>query len=775
MGKILMRFPAELRKSFSSENMCTTPRGKRGIQLLRLAVALVPIGIGSVACAQDFFMGSDISLLSWEQSEHMVFSDTNGIAAAADQILYNHGDNLFRLRVFVGPNTNYSATNGAIQTTAYDVALAQQIKTDDPSAKFELDFHYSDTWADPGHQAIPSAWTGQTLPQLESTVQSYTTSTLQSFESAGVTPDIVQVGNEINGGMLWNTGKINFNGSTAVQEASWAAFGGLINSAIAGVHAAQTSGPKMQVAVTIAQGNQNGEPQFFFGDLTNPSYGNVPLSNIDVMGVDYYPTKTTDLGTMQSNLTTLANIYNKKIIVEETDAPWEKTSSTPASDPTYLDTPAGQQAYLTALATMVKGLPNNDGEGLVYWYPESVQVPGLFDYNGGTTALFDNTTSHVATVGVDAFATSQHQWNTSASSTWNTTGNWTNGTPNGAGVEADFFSAISGTQTISTSSAITLGTMNFNNANTYEIGGTGSLTLQDQVGYANVVVQAGTQQINVPLTIAGDTILTIRSGAALQLNAPVVVNSGQTLIPSGPGTVSYTSTVSVSSGASITFANSIHAQGLTVASTGTAAISDPTGTTVLAVDSLSNSGTINIENNEMIENYTDTDPAASIRAQLISGYNGGLWNGAGLNSSAAAANPGYALGYADGADNVVAGLSSGQIEVKFTIYGDADLDGAVTGSDFTILASNLGKSVSGWDQGDFDYDGLVGGTDFTLLVENLGRTANGAAITLPAADYVAIDAFAAANGLMADVPEPTSVALLAIAGLGLSMARRRRH
>src|ERR1700722_8916943 len=169
--------------------MYNTPRGKRGIRSLHLAAALVPLGIGGIACAQDFFMGSDISLLSWEQQEGMKFTDTTGIAATADQILYNHGDNLFRLRVFVNPNTNYSATDGAIQTTAYDIALAQQLKADDPSAKFELDFHYSDTWADPGHQTIPAAWAGQSLSTLESTVQSYTTTTLQSFESAGVTPD----------------------------------------------------------------------------------------------------------------------------------------------------------------------------------------------------------------------------------------------------------------------------------------------------------------------------------------------------------------------------------------------------------------------------------------------------------------------------------------------------------------------------------------------------------------------------------------------------------
>jgi arabinogalactan endo-1,4-beta-galactosidase len=757
--------------------MCTTPRGKsgrRGIRSLHLAIALVPIGIGAIAHAQDFFMGSDISLLTWEQQEGMTFTDTNGIAATADQILYNHGDNLFRLRVFVNPNTNYSATDGAIQTTAYDIALAQQLKADDPSAKFELDFHYSNTWADPGHQTIPTAWAGQSLSTLESTVQSYTTTTLQSFEAAGVTPDIVQVGNEINSGILWPTGELTFpKNNPTLNTSQWQAFGGLINSAIAGVHAAQTSGPKMQVAVTIAQGNESGEPQFFFGDLTNPTLGNVPASNIDVMGVDYYPTKTTDLSTMQTNLTALANTFNKKILVEETDAPWESTSV--ASDPAYAETPAGQEAYLNDLATMVKGLPNNDGMGLLYWYPESVQVPGQFDYNGGATALFDNTTSHTATAGINAFAASQHQWSTSGSSTWNTTANWTNGTPNGPGVEADFFSAISGTQTISTSSAITLGTMNFNNASTYVIGGTGSLTLQDQVGYANVVVQSGTQQINVPLTIAGDTVFTIDNGAALQITAPLTINSGQTLASAGAGTVSYTSTVTVSNGASMTIANSTHAQGLTVAAGAIATITGSTGSTVLTIDNLSNSGTIDLQNNEMIVNYTTSDPASAIRAQLISGYNGGLWNGTGIISSTAAVNHAYALGYADGADNVVAGLSSGQIEIKFTLYGDANLDGVVNGDDFTILASNLGQQVSGWDQGDFNYDGVVSGDDFTLLVANLGQQANGAALTLPAADYAAIDAFAAANGLMADVPEPGSAALLATAAIGLCAIRRRCH
>jgi arabinogalactan endo-1,4-beta-galactosidase len=752
--------------------MCAKPTAKRGISSIRLAAAAaVPLFVAGVARAGPFFMGSDISLETFMQQQGVVFTD-NGVAAPADQILYDNGDNLFRLRLFVNPNTSYSATGGAIQTTAYDIALAQQIKADDPSAKIELDLHYSDTWAAEGTQTTPSEWSGDTtLSQMQTQVYNYTLSTLNSFKSAGVLPDIVQIGNETNDGMLFPLGEINFSGSTAVQEASWAAYGSLVNSGISAVRAAQGAGPRIQVSLVIGNGDSSGEPQYFYGNLTNPSWGNVPASSFDIMGVDYYPS-TNDMSTLSSNLTALANTFNKKIMVMETAAPWEADSYL-TFDPAYSPySPANQQAYLSALATTVENLPNGDGMGLMYWYPESVQIPGYTIYNGGATALFNK--SYAALPAVSDFSITQHQWNISASGSWSTSGNWTNSTPNGSDVEADFLGAISANQTVTDSSSTTLGTIRFQNANTYTLSGAGSLTLQATVGWAYVVVQQGAQQINLPTTIASDTIFSVASGCSLTLGSPVTVNSGQILNPSGTGTINYQSSVTVSSSASMTFANSTHASALTVGSGATVAL---TGTgTVLELDSLSDAGTIDIQTNALLINYSSSDPISTIAGYIKSGYNNGAWNGLGIISTTAQTPTNgllYGVGYADGADGVVSGLSSGQIEVKYTLLGDANLDGVVNGEDFTILASNFNQPVTRWDQGDFNYGSVVNGEDFTLMAANFNQEAGGAA---SAGDVAALDAFAAANGLSlptSSVPEPASAVMLVMAGLGILRRRRR--
>jgi Dockerin type I domain len=153
------------------------------------------------------------------------------------------------------------------------------------------------------------------------------------------------------------------------------------------------------------------------------------------------------------------------------------------------------------------------------------------------------------------------------------------------------------------------------------------------------------------------------------------------------------------------------------------------GASTVTALSISGSGTLDVGNNHMFVDFSGADPVSTIREYLSTGYAGGAWNGNGIDTSDVASA--YGVGYADGSDGVVSGLSAGQIEIKYTLYGDANLDGIVDGSDFTILVSNVGKAVTGWDQADFNYDGVVTGTDFTLLISNIGKIATAADVDLP--------------------------------------------
>ena len=363
-------------------------------------------------------------------------------------------------------------------------------------------------------------------------------------------------------------------------------------------------------------------------------------------------------------------------------------------------------------------------------------------------------------------------WISPNSGDWNSPSNWSGVVPNAVGAEADFFSAITSNHTVFTDQAVTVGTINFNNANTYEITGTGSLTLQATSGDAQVIVQQGKQEINLPTTIASNTIFNVAAGANLVIGNPLTINSGDSLTQSGSGTVTYQSIITVLSGGAIAFANSTHAHELNLASTATATVSAP----VLTVDSLSNLGTVNIENNAVVINYgSGADPISSIVSQIISGFNGGTWTGTGITSANAQGNSAsYGIGYADSADpGNPAGLSAGQIEIKYTLLGDANLDGKVNGTDFNLMATNFNQAVAnGWDKGDFNYDNKVNGSDFVLLANNFNQFASQSGVS--AADMAALDSFAAANGItLSNVPEPASIGLLALTATGI-LARRRR-
>jgi hypothetical protein len=216
------------------------------------------------------------------------------------------------------------------------------------------------------------------------------------------------------------------------------------------------------------------------------------------------------------------------------------------------------------------------------------------------------------------------------------------------------------------------------------------------------------------ITVGNPAGLSPSAGASYAITGPV----GTQMVDVGTGTINLTGdlsnsfsnyTLKIENGALVTLGNDQHMGGLT----------------------LVGNGSLDVKNYTMLINYgANPDPVAAVSAALKSGLKGGAWNGAGIFSSVAAVNTRYALGYADGTDGIVSGLSSGQIEIKYTLYGDLNLDGVVNGTDFGYLAAHFGKAITGWDHGDLNYDGAVNGTDFGLLAANFGKTATGAAAEL---------------------------------------------
>jgi hypothetical protein len=171
----------------------------------------------------------------------------------------------------------------------------------------------------------------------------------------------------------------------------------------------------------------------------------------------------------------------------------------------------------------------------------------------------------------------------------------------------------------------------------------------------------------------------------------------------------------------------------------------------------------------------DNGAFTTIQAQLASGYAGGTWNGPGIRSSVATGQAtGLAgIGYASASElgtttfDGVAGLSPSAVLLKYTVMGDANLDGTVNALDFNALATNFGISGSDWAEGNFDYnaDGMVDSNDFALLAANYGKTVTSLSAAIP-------DAMPAV-ALGSLVPEPASIGLLMACGMGV-MTRRRR-
>lgn len=245
-------------------------------------------------------LGADISFLPQLEDRGMKFSD-NGIEKDPMIIMKNHGINYIRLRIFNDPardSGGYSPKKGFCDLE-HTKQMAKRVKA--AGMKFLLDFHYSDTWADPGKQYKPAAWRNLSFEDLKKALYEYTKKVMQELKDQGTVPDMVQVGNEINHGMVWPEGNVSNVDSMSQLIA-------------AGIAAVKAVDPSVIIMLHVALGGQNDEAVFFMDQVMARKI------HFDVIGLSYYPKWHGTLDDLRDNMNDLLRRYKKDIIVVEYSA-----------------------------------------------------------------------------------------------------------------------------------------------------------------------------------------------------------------------------------------------------------------------------------------------------------------------------------------------------------------------------------------------------------------------------------------------------------------------
>ncbi len=332
----------------------------------------------------SFYYGADLSYVNEMEDCGAVYKDLSGISKDPYKIFKEAGANLVRVRLWNNPTwTNYSNYEDVKKTISRAKAEGMSVL---------LDFHYSDTWADPSNQEIPSAWASElnNTVTLGDLLYDYTYEILNDLAKANLLPEIVQVGNEINP-MILQQGALQW-------PIDWERNSYLINKGIKAVRDISAKKNKeIGVMLHIAQ-PENG--LWWFQQATQNG-----VTDFDWIGLSYYPIWSEyTLATISTPLTTLINTYHKKLMIVETAYPFTLDNADAASNilgsdaiiTGYPATQIGQLNYLNKLRSIIK---TSGGEGLIYWEPAWVSTncntlwgqgshwdnATLFDFNNQST------------------------------------------------------------------------------------------------------------------------------------------------------------------------------------------------------------------------------------------------------------------------------------------------------------------------------------------------------------------------------------------------------
>jgi arabinogalactan endo-1,4-beta-galactosidase len=304
-------------------------------------------------------LGADISSLKKSEDLGGIYKASSGTSLDALQILKDDGLNYARLRVWVDPADGY-------HDKAEILEMAVRLKK--LGIKLLVDFHYSDNWADPGKQIKPVAWNDYDFEQLKKAVYDHTFDVCNSLVAQGTPPDMIQVGNEINAGMLWPDGH-------TYDPPNWDNLAQLL---IAGHEAIKACSPETLVMLHIAEGGDNELARWWFDSITRRD---VPF---DVIGISYYAYWHGSLAQLQYNLNDISARYDKDVIVVETAYAFTDGDNDNYSNivnqelavENYALTPEGQRDMLRNVMSVVRAVDNGRGLGVFYWDATWTAVEG---------------------------------------------------------------------------------------------------------------------------------------------------------------------------------------------------------------------------------------------------------------------------------------------------------------------------------------------------------------------------------------------------------------
>lgn len=354
-------------------------------------IAAVTILLLSTSCKKDdvlgktrFVFGADLSYVNQILEHGGIYRD-QGQVKDPYLIFKDHGANLVRLRLWHNPQWTrevYGTSGTKMYNDLADVKIAIR-RSREAGLAVNLDFHYSDSWADPQKQVIPAAWAGVGLDALADSVYQYTFQTLKELNDDGLMPEMVQIGNEINPGMLLPLG-------SCYAQNGWQNQGKLINSGIRAVReVAEKSTVKTQVILHIAQPEN---VKYWFTNITGPG----AVTDFDILGFSYYAKwSKVALSEVSTYVADFKKTYGKEVMIVETAYPWTSANADNygnifSSGDAVSGYPLTEDGQLNYLVDLTKAIRSGGGMGIMVWEPAWISSSAKDLW--GTGSAWDNCT-----------------------------------------------------------------------------------------------------------------------------------------------------------------------------------------------------------------------------------------------------------------------------------------------------------------------------------------------------------------------------------------------